>query len=370
MLNIKTVSFAVLTFALTACNTSKPNHLILKSESGATFAAGENYYTNTYPSPFKTLGPYSDIDTMDFLVENEKRADTRLFTFSDSGIDKSFGFKYASIFKHADVEPFAKDTITWLGHASFLIQDSNGLSFLTDPVFGEFDGVVGHVGAFLFNELKRLGPSPIKASSLDFVDAVLLSHDHYDHYSTSTLEQIPSEYGLYVPIGMEKEVSISEKKVVAMDWYTQSSMQNSTIHFLPAHHYSNRSIFDQNESLWGGWLIESQGKKIYFAGDTGYSPIFKDINEKYGEIDVCLMPIVSYGKHYRSVHLAPEDAVQAALDLKCKVFVPWGYGVWQLGFEHVNEPLRRLKLALKLVNPDFKVRILNIGESFKLSELL
>ena len=117
--------------------------------------------------------------------------------------------------------------------------------------------------------------------------------------------------------------------------------------------------------------IDDDQYKVYFAGDTGYSQHFNDIRQKFGAIDICLLPIASYhGPNYRAVHMTPEDALMVADELGCKVMIPWGYGTWALGYEHVNEPLRRLAQAVEDINPDFIVKALKMGESLNYAELL
>ena len=111
--------------------------------------------------------------------------------------------------------------------------------------------------------------------------------------------------------------------------------------------------------------IKWQGYRLYFAGDTGYSDLFKDIRQRYGEMDVCLMPITAWFQ--RHWHFAPEDAVQAAVDLGCKTFIPWGWGTWILGFEHMLEPPRRLQYAWDQMQPEnMEIRILKMGETYTL----
>lgn len=370
MQSLKYIKLFAATLALTACNTNQTQLPVVK-ENKTLHAESMESYQNLYASPFKDLGPYHEIDTIDFKTPEEKKpVEDSIFKLSYSGFDKTQGYNYQDHLYPTAVNSQSRNMITWLGHASFLIQDGNGNSFLTDPVFGEFDGMVGTVGTMLFDELKRLGPPPVEPKALSFVDSVLISHDHYDHFSNETLSELGNDLDIFLPIGMQHELDGTFNSVFALDWYTEVEYKKNKIHFVPAHHYSNRSIFDQNESLWGGWIINTGQLKIYFAGDTGYSPIFKDIHNKHGDIDICMMPITAYGKHFRSVHLSPEDALKAAQDLHCKIFIPWGYGTWQLGFEHVNEPLRRLAYAAKELKPNFTVRVLGIGESFKFTELL
>ncbi|MBQ4812669.1 hypothetical protein A7985_21080 [Pseudoalteromonas luteoviolacea] len=349
-----------------ACNSNQTSPPVIKKHADSV-----EPYENLYDSPFNGSGPYHEIDTIDFLTPDERKPiEDSLFSLSYSGYDKSYGYNFEENFYPASISSHSRNVITWLGHASFLIQDNQGNSYLTDPVFGEFDGIVGTIGTVIFDELKRLGPAPVDPKELTFVDSVLISHNHYDHFSNETLSKLGDDADIFLPLGMQNELASHFNKVYALDWFTEVEYKQSNIHFVPAHHNSQRGVFDKNESLWGGWVINTGEHTIYFSGDTGYSQIFKDIQKKYGDFDVCMMPIGAYGKHYRSLNLAPEDALKAAQDLQCKVFVPWGYGTWQLGFEHVNEPLRRLAYAAKIYKPDFKVRVLRIGESFKFTELL
>ncbi|KZN35973.1 hypothetical protein N480_18455 [Pseudoalteromonas luteoviolacea S2607] len=349
-----------------ACNSNQTPLPVIKKHADSV-----KPFENLYDSPFEELLPRHKIDTMDFLTTEERKpiADS-FFRLAYSGFDKSHGYNFANNQYPTSINRQSRNVITWLGHASFLIQDGLGNSYLTDPVFGEFDGIVGKLGTMIFDELKRLGPAPIEPKDLAFVDSVLISHGHYDHFSNETLSKLGKDVDIFLPLGMQSELVGRYNNVYALDWFTEVKYKQSNIHFVPAHHYSKHGIFGQHDSLWGGWIIKAGEQTIYFAGDTGYSPIFKDIQKKYGNMDVCMMPIVTYGKHFRSVHLSPEDALQAAQDLQCKVFVPWGYGTWQLGFEHVNEPLRRLAYAAKTFKPNFKVRVLGMGESFKFTELL
>ena len=136
-----------------------------------------------------------------------------------------------------------------------------------------------------------------------------------------------------------------------------------TLHFLPANHGSGRSMNKRNQTLWGGWLFDWQGYRIYFAGDSGYSDVFKDIKSRLGAVDICLMPIASW--YWRHRHFTPEDAIEAAEDLGCKVFIPWGWGTWIISMEHILEPPRRLQYAWDQRLPDhMELRMLKMGETY------
>jgi L-ascorbate metabolism protein UlaG (beta-lactamase superfamily) len=123
-----------------------------------------------------------------------------------------------------------------------------------------------------------------------------------------------------------------------------------------------------NQTLWGGWLFEWNDYRVYFAGDTGYSAVFQDIRNRVGEIDICLMPISAWFQ--RQWHFAPEDAVEAAEDLECKVLIPWAWGTWIISFEHILEPPRRLQYAWDRMQPEnMELRILKMGETYSVGPL-
>jgi L-ascorbate metabolism protein UlaG (beta-lactamase superfamily) len=159
-----------------------------------------------------------------------------------------------------------------------------------------------------------------------------------------------------------------------MAWYSHKALGELTLNFVPAHHFSNRILVpylyeDNDKTLWGGWVIEHEGQRIFFAGDTGYSEHFKNIQQRYGDMDVCLMPIASYfhkesGAWYRYVHTTPEDALVAAKELNCKVMIPWGYGnaSWKMGDHSSHSALLRLLHMHKKMGSQVPLHILNEGE--------
>ena len=177
------------------------------------------------------------------------------------------------------------------------------------------------------------------------------------------------------PLGFAEHFPNNGYKITEMAWYSTKKMGDITIHFVPANHFSSRILVpfiheDHDATLWGGWVLEQKGKKLFFAGDTGYSPHFKDIAKQYGDMDICLIPIASYHsdsspKWYSKVHTTPEDALVAAADMNCKVMIPWGYGnsSWQMGDLTSHSALFRLMHMRDKLNAKTPLYIFNEGES-------
>lgn len=250
-----------------------------------------------------------------------------------------------------------KLSITWIGHSTFLIQ-LNGLNILTDPVWANRMGVQ-----------KRMTKPGLTLDELPPIDVVLISHGHYDHLHFSTIKQLKGNITFFVPIGLK---SLFKKKgykqVVEANWWESFIYAGKGFHFVPAQHWTRRSIFDTNTSHWGGWIVEDPetNRSVYFVGDTGYFKGFKAIEEKH-DIDIVLMPIGAYEPEYfMSVsHINPEDAVKAFLELKGNHFVPMHYGAYRLADDTGPEALDRLLAEWKRLELDEeKLSALKIGETF------
>lgn len=267
--------------------------------------------------------------------------------------------------------------IQWLGHASFSIKSSDGSLVLLDPVSRQFDWPVNW--AFqLTGGVKRSEPAWLSEQTLKSVDAVLYSHIHYDHFNKSDIEAIGNRAKYYTPMGFAEHFPDGGYTINEMSWFSETSVNELNLTFVPANHFSGRIWVpflyeDENTTLWGGWVIEQAEHKIFFAGDTGYSPHFKEIKNRLGAMDVCLMPIASYyhpeaGSWYRFVHTTPEDALIAAEELECKVMIPWGYGnnSWQMGDHSSHSALLRLLHMHQQLNFSVPLLILNENDTVQL----
>lgn len=268
-------------------------------------------------------------------------------------------------------------TVRWLGHAGFMIKTPNGQQVVFDPVKEQFDSPVD-LAFRLASGFYRKPGDWLTNDELKNLAAVMYSHLHYDHFNKADIEEIGNLPRYLTPLGMADNFPTGGFNISEMAWYASTKIDDLTIHAVPAHHFSSRILVpfiyeDNDKASWNGWLLEQNGKTLFFAGDTGYSQHFKDIQQKYGEIDICLMPIASYysednGKWYRYVHTTPEDALTAAQELSCKVMIPWGYGnsSWQMGDHSSHSPLLRLLHMYDEMDSQIPLYIFNEGESVAL----
>ena len=246
-------------------------------------------------------------------------------------------------------------SITWIGHSTFLIQ-MNGLNMLTDPVWANRMGVQ-----------KRLTVPGIPLADLPAIDVVFISHGHYDHLDYSTLKKLKGNPTYYVPIGLGKAFKKRGlTKVLESTWYDAFQQHDLTLSFVPAQHWTKRTITDTNTSHWGGWIIEGKEHSVYFVGDTGYFRGFKEVAEKFN-IQTVLMPIGAYEPEWfmKVSHINPEDAVRAFLELNGSTFIPMHYGTYHLADDTGPEALARLDAEWQRLNVDAsQLKKLLIGETF------
>jgi L-ascorbate metabolism protein UlaG (beta-lactamase superfamily) len=242
--------------------------------------------------------------------------------------------------------------LTWIGHATWLVQ-LDGLSFLTDPVLS--DSLPGFIG--------RNVPPAIPLEKLPRIDAALVSHNHYDHLDVQSLRSV----GAPVVAGLGTERLLRRERLVGtvLGWWQSTRIGGVTITFVPAQHFSQRTLGDRNEMLWGGFVIEGSSATVYHAGDTAYFPGFKQIGERF-HVDAALLPVGAYDPPWfmQAVHLDPEQALQAFADLGAGTFFAMHWGTFKLGDEPLDEPPRRIEAErVRLGLPPERVRVLAIGET-------
>lgn len=237
------------------------------------------------------------------------------------------------------------DRLWWLGHATVLLR-INGLYLLTDPVLSQRASPLSFAGP------KRKTPSPIHISELHQLDAVLISHNHYDHLDRSTIRHIVRRFPnthFFVPLGLKQWFTRRGiHHVTELDWWQSFTLQGMTFTAVPAQHWSMRSFWDRNQSLWCGWIIESSHLRIWFSGDTGYTAGLADIALFRGPLDAALIPIGAYSPRWfmSSHHMDPQQAVTLWQQLGRPFTVPIHWGVFELADESLDMPPQELLTAL------------------------
>ena len=225
--------------------------------------------------------------------------------------------------------------VTMINHATVLIQ-SGGLNIITDPIYSL------RASPFSFLGPKRVRKPGIKFEDLPKIDAILISHDHYDHLDLPTIKKLSQrdQSKVFVGLGVGQHLT-SIANVQEFDWWQSTSLsEQMKITFVPVQHFSGRGLFDRFSTLWGGYVIETANKKIYFGGDSGYADHYKQTHEKFGAMDLAFLPIGAYAPRsfMGYAHMDPEQAIQAHLDLHSKQSIGIHYGTFQLTAEPINEP--------------------------------
>ncbi|MFH6983691.1 MBL fold metallo-hydrolase [Marinoscillum luteum] len=234
--------------------------------------------------------------------------------------------------------------ITFVNHSTFLIQ-WNHLNILTDPIWSE------RCSPFSFVGPQRMRPPGIHFEDLPHIDAVLISHNHYDHLDIPTIRQIEAKWSpvFIVPLGVKAHLDqLGIQNAIELDWWNETNM-GITVRSLPAQHFSGRGMFDRDRTLWAGYLLEHGGKKVYFAGDSGYGDLFKEIGKKVGPVDVALIPIGAYLPIWfmSPIHISPVEAVKVHQDVKSAVSVGMHFGTFPLADEGQGKAEEDLILALE-----------------------
>jgi len=262
--------------------------------------------------------------------------------------------------------------VAWIGHATFLIKLGD-TTIITDPVFSK------NMGPLIFGPKRYVDPA-IDLNEIPEINLFLLTHNHYDHLDYKTIKKFPYKNAdVLTPLKLGRYFTKNKfNKVKEMDWYDQTIINDLKITFLPAVHWSKRTLTDTNKTLWGSFLIEYKDKKIFFACDTGYGNIYKKLGKKYGPIDLTFINIGAYNFYPMSprkdksiFHTNPEEALNIGQDLKSKKVIGMHWGTVILSLEPIMEPPARFKASAEKYgfNKDDAI-IFKIGEVQKLEDLL
>jgi N-acyl-phosphatidylethanolamine-hydrolysing phospholipase D len=239
-------------------------------------------------------------------------------------------------------------TITWIGHTSFLLQ-IGGLNILTDPVWSDRASPVQFAGP------RRWVPPAVDFDRLPPIDAVIISHDHYDHLDSSTVSRLAERYPAakwYAPLGVGDFLRRrGARDIVERDWWEETALGELRLTSLPAQHFSGRTLGARNRTLWCGWALRTSNRSLFFAGDTALHPDFGSIAARSGPFDVAILPIGAYEPRWfmGSVHMNPEDCIDAVEQLQAGqrgaglVMVAAHWGTFKLTDEPMDEPPARMR---------------------------
>lgn len=240
--------------------------------------------------------------------------------------------------------------MSWFGHSSILFK-MDGKTILADPVFGERASMFSFMGPkkFDYSHYMNVGQLPT-------VDLVIISHDHYDHLDYPTILALKDRVELfYVPLGVASHLEswgVPSENIQTFDWWDEAVLADDLkLTFAPTRHFSGRAFSDRSATLWGSWAIEGRQQKIYFSGDSGYFPGFKEIGDKFGGFDLALVECGAYNEeNWPDIHMMPEQSVQAALDVNAKIAMPIHWGKFNLALHPWKDPVQRFMKAAESKN--------------------
>jgi L-ascorbate metabolism protein UlaG (beta-lactamase superfamily) len=255
-------------------------------------------------------------------------------------------------------------SIVRFGHSTLLLKIANQL-WLIDPVFSK------RVSPFSFMGPKRFHQPPISISDLPRLDGVIISHDHYDHLDRKSIKQLKDKVAVFlVPLGIKAKLEkwgVGQEHIRELDWWQSITLGDVEIVSTPAQHFSGRGVFDRNSTLWSSWVIKAKQHRVFYSGDSGYFDGFKEIGQKYGPFDLAMLEVGAYDTLWPSVHMFPEQALQANSDLDSRLLLPVHNGTFDLAFHAWYEPLETMyQLCLQ---SDSKVLLPMVGEPISISGL-
>jgi L-ascorbate metabolism protein UlaG (beta-lactamase superfamily) len=235
-----------------------------------------------------------------------------------------------------DIDSMQNGSVVRIGHSTLLLKIDDKL-ILTDPLFGERASPVGFMGP------KRFHNTPIDIEQLPYIDVIIVSHNHYDHLDEYSIKRLKDKVGVvYTALGVGAKIidfGVDSSKVVELDWWDSAEYDGIKFTATPAQHFSGRGIFDRDETLWSSWVITSKDTNIYFGADGGYFKGFKEIGDRLGPFDMAFLEVGAYNSRWQQIHMLPQQAIQANIDLNSKILYPIHNSTFDLSLHPWKEPL-------------------------------
>ena len=239
------------------------------------------------------------------------------------------------------VDKLEDGRLVWFGHSTVLFQMA-GKRLITDPVF--YRATPLPFGGKPFPQ-----SHPTLPADLPPLDAVLISHDHYDHLDYRAIRELDEKVGhYYVPLGVKAHLQrwgIADEKITEMDWFEAATLGDIRLTLAPARHFSGRNFINRNRTLWGSWVVQSPAYRLFYNGDSGYGAHFADIGKRFGPFDIVLMENGAYNTHWANIHMKPEQSVQAAVDVGAQTVLPIHWAKFDLSNHTWQEPIERFRKA-------------------------
>ena len=308
-------------------------------ETSQNFVEGK--FVNQIATSVMTRSPNSESSILDWIFQEDDKNPTKPLP--------SIRF---------DSDQLTEGKFAWLGHSTLLMK-TNDVVFMTDPVFHRASPVPVMGSSFPVQH-------PISIDDLPTVDAVIISHDHYDHLDYRAIRVLSKRVDrFFVPLGVKAHLErwgVASENISELDWYESVVYRGIRLTLAPARHFSGRGIWDRDSTLWGSWIISSNSLNVYFSGDGGYSDAFKTIGQNFGPFDFAFIDSGAYDADWSQIHLMPEETVQASIDLDAKVLIPIGWSKFDLALHPWDEPA--IRLTKEAEKRDVTVATPIIGEVF------
>lgn len=298
-------------------------------------------------SPNFRDGEFRNVQETTLMHNFEFSSITGYFTTGDKAPDWSIPVDKIPSNYFADV-PDTLTRLTWFGHSAALLE-IDGKKIFLDPMLASVPAPHPWLGSKRFNDTL-----PLAVDQLPELDAVLISHDHYDHLSYESIVAIKDRVKrFYVPLGIAAHLlswGVAEDKIVELDWWDEATLEGITFACTPSRHFSGRGVLDGCSTLWCSWVIRGSNASIFFGGDSGYDKAFGEIGKKYGPFDLAMLECGQYNRQWPEIHMMPEETVQANIDLNSKLLMPIHWGAFKLALHSWTEPAERVSKKARELN--------------------